>query len=130
MCHSSDAHQALMQAGGFKKLPPAINTLAEAQIKDIKKLYAVCEENDAIHRETAMRISAIEKDVATVKENMVTKKEFAEFKESLTQAVRDAAKFNLMRDIFASPKAWIMFLIFCGALMGARYLDFLVGVSH
>ena len=111
-------------------MPPAVNTLAEAQIKDIKELYSICEENDSIHRETVMRISAIEKDVAAVKENMVTKKEFAEFKETLTQAVRDAAKFNVMRDIFASPKVWIMFLIFCGALMGARYLDFLVGITH
>lgn len=130
MCHSSDAHQALLQTGGFKRLPPAVSTLAEAQIKDIKELHAICAENDKIHKETAMRISAIEADIAEVKEKMVTKTEFDEFKVSLTQAVRDAAKFNLMRDILGSPKVWIMFLIFCGALMGARYLDFLVGISH
>lgn len=130
MCHSSDAHQALLKAGGFKKVPPALSTLAEAQIKDIKELHEICAENDKIHKETAMRISSIEADIAEVKEKMVTKVEFDEFKISLTQAVRDAAKFNLMRDILGSPKAWIMFLIFCGALLGTRYLDFIVGIAH
>lgn len=130
MCHSSDAHQALLKAGGFKKVPPALSTLAEAQIKDIKELHEICAENDKIHKETAMRMSSIEMDIAEVKEKMVTKVEFDEFKISLTQAVRDAAKFNLMRDILGSPKAWIMFLIFCGALLGTRYLDFIVGIAH
>lgn len=129
MCHSFDTHQTLLKSGGLKKLPTAANTLFEAQIKDIKELHEICVGNEKIHKETAMRISAIESDIAEVKAKMVTKAEFSEFKESLTHAVKDAAKFNLVRDVLASPKAWIMFLIFCGALMGARYLDFIVGIA-
>lgn len=130
MCHSSDAYNALSQGGALKTLPSVMHTIINAQIRDVKELHESCAEIANVQKENVMRMTNIEKNIAEVKEKMVTKAEFNEFKESLTQAVRDAAKFNLVRDVLKSPKAWILFLIFCGALMGARYLDYITNIAH
>ena len=84
--------------------------------------------------ETNMRLSKVEADLADVKHNMVRKDylktSLDNFRKDLTKDLKKAAQFDLVSTVFSSWKFWVIFLIFVGALLGTRYLDFIMGLAR
>lgn len=84
--------------------------------------------------ETNMRLSKVEADLADVKRNMVRKDYLTasldNFRKNLTKDLKKAAQFDLVSTVFSSWKFWVIFLIFVGALLGTRYLDFIMGLAR
>lgn len=100
MCVQKTTYDALKKNGAFAKTPKAEVAMMEAQIADVERLSngqgQIKEQTSVL----AVRMENVEKDIAEIKKNMVSKNDLAEFKNELLPAIQQASKYELVQRAF------------------------------
>lgn len=100
MCQQKIAYETLEKSGSLKGTTKAEKTMMKAQIADVEMLSSRQQE---IKKETQMlgvRMENVEKDIAYLKQNMVSKQDLQNFEDKLLPAIERASKFDLVQKLF------------------------------
>lgn len=77
---------------------------------------------------TAEDIEQMQREIDSIKQNMATKQDILELQKQIIPLAQDAAKWGLVKAVFASPKTYLIIAMMTGVMFGVRYLSVATGI--
>ena len=134
MCKQKTTYEALKKSGALKGQSKAETAMTEATIEDTEMLAKGQNEIRETQRVMGARMEQVEKDIAEIKENMVTQKDLQEFKDALIPAIQKASKFDLVERLCNWKAILVTLVLILGAILivgfGIRGLEILAPIGN